>query len=343
MTRMRGNSFGHTLVVTTFGESHGAGLGAVIDGCPAGISLVVDDFARDLARRRPGQSSITSSRGERDEPEILSGVFEGTTLGSPICVVVRNHDIRSEDYDPNYYRAGHADRVWEEKYGLRDWRGGGRASGRETLARVIGGTVAEKILPEQLKIVGFTRAVGSHEATELPAALTRDGVDAHPTRCPDARVAACIEEELLACKATGDSLGGVIEIWVDGVPAGLGEPVFGKAKSRLAEALMSVGAVVGVGLGDAPAQARARGLEFHEAAVGPGARPPESANGIQGGITNGQRIVLRAYLKPPSTVGSKAREGRHDPCIVPRAVPVLEAMTALTLADLFLASRLDRA
>ena len=341
---MRGNSYGHFLTLTSFGESHGAGLGAVVDGCPAGLPLGPEDLEAQLSRRRPGQSKVTTGRSEADAPEILSGVFEGHTLGSPIAVLVRNTNARSKDYDPNYYRAGHADRVWEEKFGRRDWRGGGRASGRETLARVIGGVIAEKILGDPVRIVGFTRQIGEHEAIEVPEDLTRADVDQHATRCPDPDVAAVIEDELLECKQEGDSRGGIVELWIDGLPMGLGEPVFGKAKSRLADALMSVGAVAGVTLGDAAGDAQKPGKWFHSgvSGSGPDAGISPAANGIQGGITNGERIVLRAYFKPASTVGSMATTGRHDPCIVPRAVPVMEAMAALALADLFLASRLDR-
>lgn len=341
---MRGNSYGHFLTLTTFGESHGVALGAVIDGCPAGIALDEADFARQLSRRRPGQSAVTTGRSEADAPEVLSGVFEGHTLGSPIAVIVRNTNQRSSDYDPQYYRAGHADRVWEEKFGRRDWRGGGRASGRETLARVIGGVVARKILGEEVRIVGFTRQIGTHVAVDVPHDLDEARVDQHATRCPDAGVAAAIEAELLHCKQHGDSRGGVIELWIDGLPIGLGEPVFGKAKSRLCDALMSVGAVAGVTLGDAVADAAAAGVDFHSgvSGTGPDAGFSPAANGVQGGISNGDRIVLRAYFKPASTVGSMATSGRHDPCIVPRAVPVLEAMAALALADLALAQRLDR-
>lgn len=342
---MRGNTFGQFLALTTFGESHGVALGAIVDGCPAGIPMEVEQIQAALDRRRPGQSAITTARGELDRAELLSGVFEGVTLGSPIAVMVRNHDARSQDYDPNYLRAGHADRMWQDKYGVRDWRGGGRASGRETIGRVIGGVIAEAILPPEVRIVGFTRAVGTHEALEVPEVLTREAVDAHATRCPDAAVAARIEAELLECKARGDSRGGVAELWIDGCPAGLGEPVFHKAKSRLADALMSVGAVVGVVLGDAVEDAKRPGVAFHAGVSGAGERAGISASaaGIQGGITNGERIVLRAFFKPASTVGGMATGGRHDPCIIPRAVPVLEAMAALVLADLYLASRLDRA
>jgi len=339
---MRGNSFGEFLSLTTFGESHGVALGAVIDGVPAGIPISLQDFENALNRRRPGQSTITTARREPDAPEILSGVFEGHTLGTPICVIVRNQDARSEDYDPNYLRTGHADRVWEEKYHRRDHRGGGRASGRETLTRVIGGVVAESILPPGVKIVAFTRRIGMFEANEVPEGLTREMVDLHATRCPDPAIARQIEDDLLHCKQVGDSRGGVVEIVVDGLPIGLGEPVFRKAKALLPGALMSVGAVVGVTLGDAIEDSSRAGSEFHSSEKRVSDGISASANGLQGGLTNGERLRLRVYFKPASTVGSMAREGRHDPCIVPRAIPVLEAMTALVLADLYLASRLDR-
>jgi chorismate synthase len=332
---MRGNTFGRFLTVTSFGESHGAALGAVIDGCPAGIAIGPEDFERALARRRPGQSAISTSRAESDRPEILSGIFEGKTLGTPIAVLVRNEDARSSDYDPASVRPGHADEVWEKKFGLRDWRGGGRSSGRETLARVIGGVAAVKILPPEVKIVGFARSVGGHLAVTVPEALTSELVDRHPTRCPDPSVAAAIEKELLACKESGDSRGGVAEIWADGVPAGWGEPVFRKLKSELAAGLMSVGGVVGVEIGAGCTAAARSGLNFHAS--------KEGAGGIQGGLSNGERILLRAAFKPAATLGMKATKGRHDPCIVPRAIPVLEAMTALVLADFYLESRLNRA
>jgi chorismate synthase len=341
---MRANTFGELLTLTTFGESHGPALGAIVDGCPAGLPLEAYEIQRALDRRRPGQSAITTQRAEADHAEILSGVFEGRTLGSPICVIVRNKDARSQDYDPSYLRAGHADRMWEEKFGVRDWRGGGRASGRETLARVIGGVIAEKILPRDVSIVAFTRQVGALAATDVPDVLTRERVDEHMTRCPDEAVAAQIEQDLRWCREQGESRGGVAELWVDGCEIGWGEPVFYKAKNLLANAMMSVGAVVGVTLGEAHEDARRPGSTFHSGVSGSGERAGISgaANGLQGGITNGERIVLRVYFKPTSTVGSTATSGRHDPCIIPRALPVLEAMAALVLADLYLASRLNR-
>jgi chorismate synthase len=340
---MRGNSFGTFLTLTTFGESHGAALGAVIDGCPAGIPLAVEDFTHALRRRRPGQSDLVSPRRESDTPELLSGVFQGVTLGTPIAVLVRNEDARSGDYTPGRHRPGHADRAWDDKYGVRDHRGGGRASGRETVGRVIGGVVAEKILPPAARIVGFTRAIGGITAADIPEHVTRELVDAHPTRCPDFDAAERMAGELRRCRERGDSRGGIAELRIDGLPAGLGEPVFGKTKARLTAALMSVGAVTGVLLGDAWNDVRLDGAVYHKAGGAEREGYSPRAWGIQGGITNGDRIVLQVLVKPPSTLGAEAASGRHDPCILPRIIPVLEAMAALTLADLVLAARLDRA
>ena len=341
---MQRNTFGNLLRLTTFGESHGPAMGAVIDGVPAGISLAPGDLVAQLERRRPGQSTITTDRDEQDLPDILSGVFEGKTLGTPICVVIYNEDARSRDYDPRHYRAGHADRTWQEKFGHRDYRGGGRSSGRETASRVIGGVVAEKILPDDVSIVGFTRQIGEHRADEIPDDLTRDRVDDHPTRCPDPEVADAIEETLLDCKERGDSRGGVIELWIDGLPMGLGEPVFRKLKNTLANAVMSIGAVTGVSIGDAPENVAKSGFAFHDGQAGyhedAGISP--AANGIQGGISNGDRIRLLTYFKPASTVGDMSKKGRHDPCIVPRAIPVVESMAALVLADHFMEYQLNR-
>ena len=342
---MHANTFGNLLSLTTFGESHGPAMGAVIDGFPAGVPVDIDeDIQPHLNRRRPGQSKLTTSRSEGDRAEVLSGVFEGKTIGSPIAVIVWNNNAKSEDYDPNYYRAGHADRTWEEKYEHRDYRGGGRASGRETVSRVIGGSFARLLLPDDVAIVGFTRRIGEHVATDLPDALTIDDVDRHPTRCPDLEVAEEITDTLKDCKENGDSRGGIIELWIDGVPPGLGDPVFKKMKNRLGGAFMSIGAVVGAGLGDAPNACRASGADFHTgiAGSGPDAGVSPAAEGIQGGITNGRRIRMQVYFKPASTVGSMAKKGRHDPCIVPRAIPVVESMAALVLADHFMARKLDR-
>ena len=329
------NTFGTLFRVTTFGESHGPALGAVIDGCPAGVPLTREQVQAALDRRRPGQSALTTSRQEPDQVEILSGVFEGKTLGTPLAAIVRNADARPADYDAikSNPRVGHADRVWLERYKHRDHRGGGRSSGRETLSRVIGGAVAEAMLARDVPSVrttGWVSRVGTITASAPRLGLTRADVDAHPTRCPDPEAAARMSEAILAARERGDSLGGCIDVRIEGLPIGLGEPVFGKLKALLAHAIGSVGTVSGVTWGpDDLEEAIARpGKQFHSETVAYG--------GIQGGLSNGEPVHVRAFLKPPSTLGETAKSGRHDPCILPRAVPVLEAMTSLVIADLWL-------
>lgn len=339
---MRGNSFGNQLVLTGFGESHGSAVGAVIDGCPAGVHLTSEHVNQALRRRRPGQSPVTSARAEADEAEILSGVFEERTLGTPIAVLIRNTDARSGDYAPDRYRIGHADRSWEMKYGHRDYRGGGRSSGRETVARVIGGAIAERILPRNLQITAFAQQIGHIAAANVSDTLTRAEVDAFPTRCPDAGADVAITEELLRLREQGDSIGGIVELRMDNVPSGLGEPVFHKLKSTLSAAIMSIGAVSGVAMGDAFTEALLPGSAFHEALPGAAEGIARRSYGIQGGISTGARITLRCAVKPTSTLGSDAREGRHDPCIIPRVIPVIESMAALVIADHWLAARMDR-
>ncbi len=329
------NSFGRLFRVTTFGESHGPALGAVVDGCPAGVALGEAEIQEALNRRRPGQSSLTSERREADRVEILSGVFQGKTLGTPIAALVRNTDQRPQDYDASAFedRLGHADAIWRERFRHRDHRGGGRSSGRETLGRVIGGAIAEALLARELpsvRIVAWVEQIGTVAAADAPPGLDRIAVDSHPTRCPDPLVAARMAEAIVAAKVAGDSLGGVAALRIEGLPAGLGEPVFGKLKSRLADGLAGIGTVTGVLWGprrllEALAEP---GSSFHAA--------PETYGGIQGGMSNGRPIELRILCKPPSTLAARAKAGRHDPCILPRVVPVLEAMAALVLADLWL-------
>ncbi|MBR9976278.1 MAG: chorismate synthase [Bacteroidetes bacterium] len=338
---MRGNSFGEFFVLTSFGESHGPALGAVIDGCPAGVPLDAEVINAALRRRRPGQSTITSPRKETDTAEILSGIHDGRTLGTPIAVLVRNKDARSADYDPTTFRLGHADPVWNEKYVHRDHRGGGRSSGRETIARVIGGAIAEQFLPTDVRILGFTRQIGHIGIQDLPSGLTRADIDVFASRCPVPSANAAITEELLRLQEQGDSVGGIAELHIDGVPRGLGEPVFRKAKSELTAAMMSVGAVSGVAFGDAFTECLLPGSVFHVPAPGSAEGIALRSHGMQGGMTNGERIVLRIAVKPTSSIGETARRGRHDPCIVPRIIPVLESMAAMVLADLLLAARLD--
>lgn len=337
------NTFGQLFRVTTFGESHGPAMGAVVDGCPAGVPLTTAQVQGALDRRRPGQSAVTTARAEPDVVELLSGVSEDKTLGTPIAAVVRNVGQRSGDYAKlaTEDRPGHADRVWRERFKHRDPRGGGRTSGRETLCRVIGGAVAEALLARELpavRTVGWVSQVGPL-VLPLPPAVTRAQVDATSTRCPDATLAAQMEALILEAKGQGDSLGGVVTVRVEGLPAGLGEPVFGKLKALLAHGLAGIGAVSGLVWGPENLEARLRlpGTQFH--AVRADGRPSDVYGGIQGGLSNGEPVVVRVLFKPPATLTDHAKAGRHDPCILPRAVPVVEAMVSMVLADLWLHER----
>ncbi len=323
---MAGNSFGTLVRITTFGESHGLSLGVVIDGCPADIALEEADFLPELARRRPGQSAVTTARKEADAPTILSGVFEGKTTGMPITVTVQNTNHQSKDYEKlrTEFRVGHADAAFSAKYGHRDHRGGGRQSGRETVARVIAGVVARKILPKSVKITGSTIKIGPIEAVTYKA----DQIEKNPVRCADPVAAKKMVEYILNLKAEGDSTGGLIQIRIMHPPKNLGDPVFAKLKSRLADAVMTVGAVTGFSYGAGFETAEMRGSEY--------TANPENFGGMLGGISTGETIILTISVKPSSSIGQVAKEGRHDPCIVPRVIPVVEAMVALALADCYL-------
>lgn len=326
---MASNSFGQLFTITTFGESHGVALGVVIDGCPAGIALKEEDFLHELARRRPGQSAVTTARKEEDAPIILSGVFEGKTTGMPITVIVANKNQRPEDYEKlrNVFRVGHADQVFSEKYGHRDHRGGGRQSGRETVARVIAGTVARKILPKTTKIIGHTKQIGPFVAKAFKPA----DIEKNPVRCADAAIAKKMTEYILDLKSKANSTGGLIEIRVENPPKNLGDPVFRKLKSRLAEAVMSIGAVTGFSYGAGFKTAEMQGKDYTAVSANFG--------GMLGGISTGEPLILNVSIKPASSIGQVAKEGRHDPCIVPRVIPVVEAMVALVLADCYLMQR----
>lgn len=326
---MASNSFGELLRITTFGESHGPALGVVIDGVPAGLPLTVEEFLPELARRRPGQSTLTSARQESDTPRLLSGLFEGRTTGMPITVVVDNHDARPADYDALRAapRAGHADATYASKYGHRDHRGGGRSSGRETVARVIGGVVARKLLPQTTRILAHTTQIGPHVARDFDFAF----IEQNPLRCADRAVAPAMAAYVAQLKEQHDSTGGRVEIRVEQPPIDLGDPAFSKLKSKLAEAILSVGAVTGFSYGAGFRCAALRGSEYVADAANFG--------GMLGGISNGETIVLEASIKPTSTIGAAAKAGRHDPCVVPRVIPVLEAMVALVLADRLLMQR----
>jgi chorismate synthase len=355
-----GSSIGRAFVVTTAGESHGPANVVIVDGCPAGLPLSEDDLAIDLARRRPGQSRIVSQRDEADAPRILSGVFEGKTTGTAIAVLIANEDARSRDYGDirDKYRPGHADYSYDAKYGFRDYRGGGRASARETVARVAAGAIARKLLARDLgvRIVGYVVQVGDVLASVPdPTAVTHAECEANLVRCPDAIAAERMIARIDEVRAARDSIGGVAEIVATGVPAGLGEPVFDKLKADLAKALFSVPAVVGVEYGAGFRAAAMRGSEHNDLFTVADGRVTTSDNrhgGMLGGITTGMPIVLRAAVKPtsslpleqptittslePTTIVTK---GRHDPCLLPRFVPIAEAMVAIVLADHHLRQR----
>jgi len=343
---MPGNTFGRLFRVTTWGESHGPALGAVIDGCPPGVPLTVEDIQSDLERRKPGKT-LTSPRREADRVEILSGVFQGLTTGTPISLIVYNRDVRSEDYErlAAVYRPGHADRTYEQKYGIRDWRGGGRSSARETVARVAAGGVARKVLSQHnISVKAYTLALGGVHCRHFDWAE----IDRNALFCPDAESARAMEARLREVKEAGDSVGGVVEICVRGCPAGWGEPVFDKLDARLAGALMSIGAVKGVEIGEGFNATDLRGSENNDP-VTPEGYASNHAGGILGGLSTGMEIIVRVAVKPiPSiskpqqTVTSDGQpttieiRGRHDVSAIPRIVPVCEAMVLLVLADFML-------
>jgi chorismate synthase len=326
---VRGNSFGKMITMTSFGESHGAGLGVVIDGVPGGLTVELDDLKHELKRRAPGNLKGTTTRKEADEPKIYSGIFEGKTLGSPITVVVENTNQRSADYDKlkTEYRPGHADETTMKKYGIRDHRGGGRSSGRETLARVIAGYFASLVIPD-IKVRAYINKLADFKA---PLASEIDfSSDFGPYSMPGVD-AEKIKEYLLDLQKNGQSIGGQVCIVVDNCPAGLGEPAFDKLKADFAKALMSIGAVTSFSYGLGEEMANVLGSEA--------SKDRANFGGIEGGISNGDRITLNIAFKPTSTVGDKAKAGRHDPCIIPRAIPVVEAMVKLVLADHYLRQR----
>lgn len=350
-----GSSFGQAFRVTTAGESHGPGNVVIIDGCPPGLALTSEDLAPDLARRRPGQSKLVTQRKEADAPEILSGVFEGRTTGTSIAVLVRSADARGRDYDKlrEVFRPGHADHGYLAKYGHRDHRGGGRASARETVSRVIAGAVAKRLLAAAFggRVLGWVQQVGAVRAEVADVeAVTLEDVEATPVRCPDPAAAAEMIARIEAVRKAGDSVGGVAEIVAVGVPAGLGEPVFGKLKADLGAALFSLPAVVGVEYGAGFAAAEMQGSQHNDAFVaGPEGEVRTSSNrhgGMLGGISSGMPIVVRAAVKPTSSIPQPQATltadgeptevkvtGRHDPCLLPRFVPMAEAMVAIVLAD----------
>jgi len=323
---MPGNSFGQNFKITTFGESHGEALGVVIDGMVPGIVISLEDLSFELKRRAPGQHKVHTARKEEDKPEILSGVFQNKTLGTPITVIVRNNSQRSEDYEKikNDYRPGHADKTTIQKYGLRDYRGGGRASGRETLARVIAGYFAGLIIKD-ISCYAYISQVAHFKLNALPKnhATPRGEIN-----IPDQKLENEVIDFLEECKKKGESAGGIVQLSITGVPAGLGEPIFDKIKADLAKAMLSIPACIGFQVG--------RGFEMSSKLGSEISIDSKNFAGMEGGITNGEEILVSMAFKAPSTIGKKALEGRHDPCILPRVIPVVEAMAKIVIADHFL-------
>lgn len=349
-----GSSTGEVFRVTTFGESHGGGVGVIVDGCPPRLPLTLDEVQRDLDRRRPGQSRLVTQRDETDTVEILSGMVDDVTLGTPIAMVVRNKDQNSGAYDhlKDVYRPSHADYTYDAKYGTRAIAGGGRASARETIGRVAAGAVARKLLYEVagIEVLAWVASVHDIDAKVDSSTVTLAAVEETATRCPDPEAAARMETAIEAARRDGDSLGGIVECVARRVPVGLGEPVFDKLEAELAKAVLSLPASKGFAIGSGFAAARMTGREHNDAFVpGPDGRPRTTTNnsgGVQGGISNGEDIVIRVAFKPTATISSTQTtvtteneattleaKGRHDPCVLPRAVPMVEAAVLLTLAD----------
>ena len=349
-----GNTFGELFRVTTFGESHGGGVGVVIDGCPPNIELSDAEIQGELNRRRPGQSKITTPRKEEDRCEILSGVFEGKTLGTPIAILVRNKDARPEDYSEiaEKFRPSHADFTYEAKYGIRNWQGGGRASARETVGRVAAGAVAKKILSvlyAKFEAIAYVAQIQEVVAKVDRSALKAKEIEKNVVRCPDTAAANKMVSLIEEVRSEGDSLGGIIECVIRGAPSGLGEPVFDKLEADLAKAMLSIPATKGFEIGSGFAATRMRGSQHNDPFEMRGGRIRAATNnsgGVQGGISNGEEIYFRVAFKPTATIGHEqktvtsshkqtrlAARGRHDPCVVPRAVPIVEAMAALVLCD----------
>lgn len=349
------NSFGNIFRLTSFGESHGTGIGGVIDGCPSGIELDMDFIQRELSRRKPGQSSITTPRKEDDEVQFLSGIYEGKTTGTPIGFIVWNKNQHSQDYDnmKTVYRPSHADYTYQTKYGIRDPRGGGRSSARETIARCVAGAVAKLVLNQyNIRIQAYTSQVGEIRLPHNYDKYNLDLTETNAVRCPDPATASEMEALIAEVKSKGDTIGGVITCVAQGVPVGLGEPVFGKLHAALGHAMLTINAVKGFEYGDGFEAARYRGSERNDSFFndnGEISTRTNNSGGIQGGISNGQDIYFRVAFKSVATILMeqdtvnmdneetilKAR-GRHDPCVLPRAVPIVEAMTAMTLLDYLL-------
>ena len=351
---MSGNTFGKILKLTTFGESHGAALGGILDGCPAGIALDIEAIQQEMQRRKPGQSAIVTQRKEEDEVQFLSGIFNGITTGTPIGFVIPNTNQKSDDYShiKESYRPSHADYVYEKKYGIRDYRGGGRSSARETASRVVGGAIAKQII-SPIKINAFVSSVGDIFIDKPYQDLDFSKIESNSVRCPDEATAKRMEDLIKAIKKEGDTIGGTITCVLQNVPIGLGEPVFDKLHADLGKAMLSINAVKGFEYGSGFCGAKMKGSQHNDLYKEDGTTQTNLSGGIQGGISNGMDIYFRVAFKPVATLLQKQEvlttsgtieeqqgRGRHDPCVLPRAVPIVEAMAALVLADHFLLNKI---
>ncbi len=353
---MAGNSFGKIFKLTTFGESHGAAIGGIIDGCPAGLSLDFKAINTEMQRRKPGQSSIVTQRKEEDEVKFLSGIFEGKTTGTPIGFLIENTDQKSQDYShiKDIYRPSHADFTYDEKYGIRDYRGGGRSSARETACRVVAGAIAKQLL-HNIKITAYVSSVGEMELKKHYSEVDFSEIEKNPVRCPNSKMASKMEDYIKSIRKEGDTVGGTITCVVQNVPIGLGEPVFDKLHAELGKAMLSINAVKGFEYGSGFAGTAMKGSEHNDIFKEDGSTKTNHSGGIQGGISNGEDIYFKVAFKPVATImqkqetidseGNKAiaeGKGRHDPCVVPRAVPIVEAMAALVIADFYLLNKISR-
>ncbi len=351
-----GNSFGKIFKLTSFGESHGEALGGIIEGCPSGLEIDLELIQKELDRRKPGQSTLVTQRKEDDKVRFLSGIFEGKTTGTPIGFVIENTNQKSQDYDhiKDIYRPSHADYTYDKKYGIRDYRGGGRSSARETVCRVVAGAVAKQLISE-IKINAFVSSVGEIFINKPYQALDFSLTESNAIRCPDLETAQKMEDYLKQIKKEGDTVGGTITCVVQHVPVGLGEPVFDKLHAVLGSAMLSINAVKGFEYGSGFCGAKMKGSEHNDLFNPDGTTITNLSGGIQGGISNGMDIYFRVAFKPVATIMQKQMtidakgnevemqgKGRHDACVVPRAVPIVEAMTAMVLADFYLQNRLTR-
>jgi len=350
---MAGNSFGKLFNLTTFGESHGPSIGGVIDGCPPGIMLDFDAIQNEMNRRKPGQSEIVTQRKEPDTVEFLSGIFEGQTTGTPIGFIIHNTNQKSNDYShiKNVYRPSHADYTYEKKYGIRDYRGGGRSSARETACRVVAGAIAKQVLKD-VKINAFTSSVGDIFIDKPYQELDFTKIESNDVRCPDEVIAQQMIDKIKAIRKEGDTIGGTVTCVIQNVPIGLGEPVFDKLHADLGKAMLSINAVKGFEYGSGFCGAKMKGSEHNDQFNSDGTTKTNLSGGIQGGISNGMDIYFRVAFKPVATIIQKQNtldnkgsivemqgKGRHDPCVVPRAIPIVEAMAALVLADFWMLNK----